>query len=84
MIVDTEQLEVAPTRMTARRLNFVLSEAAFKELQTLAKLSRHSMTEVVRYGIGIMKIALQAHRQGHRLMIVDETNKAVREIVLPG
>ncbi len=86
MPIETAEPELteARTRAGVKRLNFILSDTAYRELQQLAKESRRSMTELVRYGIGIMKIAIEAQRDGNRLMIVDRTNKAVREIVIPG
>jgi hypothetical protein len=70
-------------RAAVRRLSFVVSESAYNELQDLADQSRRSMTELVRYGIGLMKVADEAKRKKLRLMVVDEDNKAIREIVIP-
>ena len=71
------------TKPSVKRLSFILSESAFSELQALADQSQKSMTELVRYGIGLMRVAEDAKRQKLRLMVVDSDNKAVREIVIP-
>ncbi len=71
------------TKPSVKRLSFILSESAFGELQALADQSQKSMTELVRYGIGLMRVAEDAKRQKLRLMVVDSDNKAVREIVIP-
>ena len=79
-----QKVESTTADVAVRRLNFILSEPAYHELQDLSRQSRRSMTEIVRYGIGLVKLAAEAHRNKHRLMIVDEDNKAVKEIVIPG
>ncbi len=71
------------TKPSVKRLSFILSDSAFGELQELSNQSQKSMTELVRYGIGLMRIAEDAKRKKLRLMVVDEDNKAIREIVIP-
>ena len=74
-----------PKAKTAiRRLSFILSESAYDELQELAHKSHRSMTELVRFGIGLMRVAEDAKKQKLKLMVVNEKNEAIREIVLPG
>lgn len=41
------------------------------------------MTELVRYSLGLMRLLMDAQRNKHRLMVVDENGKAVKEIVMP-
>jgi len=79
MIVDNDQL----IKPTVRRLNFIVSETSYQELQDLAQTSRRSMTDLVRYGIGMIRLILEAQRHKQKLMVVDENNNAVKEIVLP-
>ena len=71
-------------KAAVRRLSFILSESAYDELQELALKSHRSMTELVRFGIGLMRVAEDAKKQKLKLMVVNENNEAVREIVLPG
>lgn len=66
-----------------RRLNFILADASYRELQDLASESHRSMTELVRYSLGLMRLLMDAQRNKHRLMVVDENGKAVKEIVMP-
>lgn len=73
----------ATAALTGKRVNFVLSERAYSELVTLSKETMRSMTEVVRLGLGLVKIALEAERQGNRLIVTTSDGKAVKEIVLP-
>ena len=42
------------------------------------------MTELVRLGLGLVKIAIEAERRGHRLIVTTAEGDPVKEIVLPG
>jgi hypothetical protein len=42
------------------------------------------MTELFRYGIGLMKLAEETKAKKQKLMVVDKSDKAVKEIVIPG
>jgi hypothetical protein len=41
------------------------------------------MTELIRYGVGLMKLALEAQKNGQKLMVVAEDGRVVKELVLP-
>jgi hypothetical protein len=69
---------------TPRRLNFNVSEKAYNELASLAKKTHRSMTEIVRLGVGLAKIILEAEEQGGRLIITNSKGDPIKEIVLPG
>lgn len=66
-----------------RRLNFILTERSYQDLQDLSNESRRSMTDLVRYGLGLMRLLIEAQKSKQRLMIVDESGKAIKEIVMP-
>ena len=66
-----------------KRVNFILSERAYSDLTTLADSTHRSMTEVVRLGLGLVKIALEASRGGHRLVVTNAEGHPIKEIVLP-
>jgi len=70
--------------VVGKRVNFVLSERAYKELVSLSKGTMRSMTELVRLGLGLVKIAIEAERHGHRLIVTTTEGDPVKEIVLPG
>jgi hypothetical protein len=70
--------------LIGKRVNFVLSEKAHSELVSLAKETRRSMTELVRLGLGLVRIAIEAGRDGNRLIVADSTGQPIKEIVLPG
>jgi hypothetical protein len=66
-----------------KRVNFVLSEKAHSDLVSFAKETRRSMTELVRLGLGLIKIALEAERAGNKLIVTNSTGEPIKEIVLP-
>jgi len=79
--IDAETV-TAPTGI--RRLNINLAEKAFDDLQALARNTKRSMTELVRLGLGLIKIATEQTAKGHRLVITSADGKVLKEIVIPG
>ena len=71
------------TQVAGRRVNFVLSEKAHKDLVSLSKHSMRSMTELVRLGLGLVKLALEAQQNGNKLVVTTADGRPVKEIVLP-
>jgi predicted DNA-binding protein len=65
-----------------KRLNINLPEDTYDELARIAKQSGRTMTEVIRTGFGLAKIALEEEKKGHKLAIADKKGKAIREIVV--
>lgn len=78
-VVETEKKSTPGIR----RLNVALSERAYSELLSASQETRRSMTELVRLALGVVKILLDAQRNGHRLIIATSDGQAVKEIVLP-
>ena len=70
--------------LTGKRVNFVLSERAHADLVNLARDTKRSMTEILRLGIGLARVALEAERKGQRLIITTAEGDPVKELVLPG
>lgn len=78
---------LAPARLLkdspkTRRLNINFPEAKFLELETLAKDSDRTMKDVVRIALELVKLAVNLEAQGHRLAVVDERGKLVKEVIL--
>ncbi len=65
-----------------KRLNLDLSPEAFDMLQKLAEESGKNMTEVVRMGISLCKIAQEEKHKGRSLGVVKD-DQVVKELVLP-
>ena len=72
------------TPVVGRRVNFVLSEKAHTDLVSLSKHSMRSMTELVRLGLGLVKVALEAQQNGNKLVVTTAEGQPLKEIVLPG
>jgi len=67
----------------AKRLNFNVSEQAHLDLSTIAKESNRSMTDIIRLGIALARIALEEQRRGHKLVIANADGVPLKELVLP-
>ena len=72
------------TPLAGRRVNFVLSEKAHTDLVSLSKYSMRSMTELVRLGLGLVKLALEEQQNGNKLVVTTADGRQLKEIVLPG
>ncbi len=68
---------------SVRKFNMLLSASAHKEIGAIAADNGVSLAEVVRLGIGLVKLAMEAERSGFRLMTVNADNEAVMEIKMP-
>lgn len=75
---------IDPPTPDVKRVNFLLSERAYGELTQLSRRTRRSMTEIVRVGLGLARLALEAEEKGNRLVVVDTEGQPLKEIVLPG
>jgi hypothetical protein len=66
-----------------KRLSLVLADAAYDELDRLACQRQTSMKEVVRLGIGLVKIAVQEAKNGNKLVVATTKGEVLKELVLP-
>jgi hypothetical protein len=74
----------ANTTVGIKRLSINLTDDAYADLDEISKQTRRSMTEIVRLGLGLVKLVLDEQRQKkNRLVIADSNLKPLREIVLP-
>lgn len=70
--------------VVVKRVNFLLSEKTYVDLVNLSKETMRSMTELVRLGLGLVKIVIEAQRHGQRLIVTTADGNVIKEIVLPG
>lgn len=83
MTTVSKSAESLPLEKPAeKRLNVNLSEAAFAEVRALSRSTNRSMTEIVRLGLNLAKIALEEQAQGHRLVVTSQDGRPVKELVL--
>ncbi len=66
-----------------KRLNINLPEQMYNDLQSLANQTGRSMTDVLRTGFGLAKVALEETRGANRLAVATPEGKVVKEIVIP-
>lgn len=81
--LEGESVMAASSAAIGKRMSFILSERAHSELVTLARETRRSMTDLVRLGLGLVKIALEAERNGKRLVVTTSDGQPEKELVLP-
>jgi hypothetical protein len=75
-IVDTETA-------VEKRLAITLSERAYNDLKKIAANTSRPMSDVIRIGIGLYKVAAEVSRENNKLMVVSREGKPLKEIVLP-
>lgn len=64
-------------------LNFLVSGAAGVELNKIAERHRLPPQDVVRLGITLAKVALDARESGNKLVIATQEGGLLKEILLP-
>jgi len=67
-----------------RRLNINLPVPAYQTLQDLAKRSNRTMTDVVKIGLSLAKVAMETEGAHNKLAVVNSDGKVLKEIVLLG
>ena len=66
-----------------RRVNLNLSEKAYNDLHELSAETSRTMTEVIRLGLGLVKLAVTEARTGNKLVVVSQEGRPLKEILLP-
>ena len=82
VIVD-QQREIVG-RPGVKRLNILVSQSAYSEVTKLSDESRRSITELIRLGLGLVKVVLEEARQGNKILVTTPDGKPIKELVLPG
>jgi hypothetical protein len=80
---SARETQTTTATVTGKRLNLILSDRAFQDLTGIAKKTKRTMTEVVRLGVGLVKLVLEESEKGNKLIITTYDGKALREIVIP-
>jgi hypothetical protein len=78
MVVASSSQKTEP-----KRLSFILSPKAYADLALLSEQTSRSMTEILRLGLGLAKIAIEARSNGELLVVAKPDGSAVKEILLP-
>ena len=72
-----------PAAPQGKRVNFILSEKSYLDLTTLAESNHRTMTDMVRLGLSLVKIAMEASKNGNCLVVTTAEGRPIKEIVLP-
>jgi len=70
--------------LVPRRLNLNLSPQAYADAVDLSEQTSRSLTELVRLGLGLVKIAVEESRKKNKLIVTTEDGRPIKELVLPG
>ena len=68
---------------TGRRLNLILSEPTYAEAISLSRETRRTISELLRFGLALVRIAVLERRTGSILVVMKPTGEIVKEIVIP-
>ena len=79
---DQSNHSLAADTPATKRLSINLPSTVFGELERFARQSNRSMTELVQAAFGLVKIAHDEAEKGHRLAVMDQNGKNLKEIVL--
>ena len=66
-----------------KRLNVNLPDGVHEDLRILAERSGRSMTEIVRTGLGLVRVALEEAERNNTLAVTNAKGLLVKQIVLP-
>jgi hypothetical protein len=66
-----------------KRLTINLSDRAYNDLKQAADSTSRTMTDVIRIGIGLYKVAAEVNREKNKLIVASSDGKPLKEIVLP-
>lgn len=66
-----------------KRVTFNFTERAHDELKDISDAHDMPMVDVVRVGVGLMKVALEARVKGRKLMVCSSDSEPLQEVVLP-
>jgi hypothetical protein len=67
----------------ARRVNLIISDAAYTDLKQLSAEDKRTMTEIVRLGVGLYKVARKTEAEGRRLIVASADGNPICDILIP-
>lgn len=74
---------VAVATPTTKRVNLNLAMKSYQDLERLALQTGRTMTDIVRFGLALVKLYLEETAKGRKLIIASENGKAISEIRFP-
>jgi hypothetical protein len=71
-------------RHPKKRLSLVLSAAEYEEACEMAQARNRSVTDTVRIALGLLKIAIDTHERGNKLLVQTPEGSPDIQLVMPG
>jgi hypothetical protein len=65
------------------RLNVNIPESARAEVDQLVEISGRSITELVRFGLSLVKVVLHESKLGNKIVVATEDGRAIKELIIP-
>ncbi len=78
--VEQGQPVMSPER---QRFNVNLSQRAYADLKSVAEETGRSMTEIIRMGIGLVRIIDGELRDGHKIVVKSKSGETLKELIIP-
>jgi hypothetical protein len=66
-----------------QRVNLNLPMKSYQDLEILADKTGRTMTDILRFGLSMVKLYLEETEQGRKLFIASPNGKAISEIRFP-
>ena len=67
----------------SERMDLNLSAAVYRELSGIAIDRSGSMTDVIRFALGLAKVAFHETAVGHKLIVTTADGTPLKEIIVP-
>ena len=76
---------IEPPQVLAKtkRVNLNLAMKSYQDLESLAEKTGRTMTDIVRFGLALVKLYLEEHEKGNILLVASRNGKAISEIRFP-
>jgi hypothetical protein len=73
----------AVQRDKPKRLNFNLTADAAEEVRRLSQELGTSMTAILRFALGLVKIVIDERKANHKIIVTTSDGHPLKELVLP-
>lgn len=84
LAIEEPQLMVEQPQLKLRRVSLNLPMASYQELEAVATKTTRTMTDIVRFGLALVKLYLEETGKGNKLVIASPEGKSISEIRFPG
>jgi hypothetical protein len=83
-VINRKRTAPAPSKSPeGKRINLVLADSAYSGAMELSRETRRTLSEIVRYGLALVRIAVEEGRNGNKLVVTKPTGEPIKEIMMP-